>query len=41
MFALIVIVAIVGLSAFGVSVLDLYTDNTENYTGAVQRSLDK
>lgn len=39
LFALVVIVAIAALSAFGLSVLNLYTDNTDSYTGAVQRSL--
>ena len=36
LFVFIVIVAIATLTAFGISVLELYSDNTDRFTGAVQ-----
>ena len=39
LFVFVVIVAISTLSAFGVSVLELYSDSADQYTGAVQRTV--
>ena len=38
LFVLVVIMAIATLSVFGISVFELYSDNAERFTGAVQRN---